>query len=185
MPGLLSERLERVTHEPWLPGHLHHGVPVAVGDRLVRVRLAAVDATSRAHGDATGKILFVCTVKEELRALLTTACTGGQRHDTAHRLDRSDSWGARSDLPELERLAATIEAWWPEVRGSRQTGRRDQGDEATNRTSKTTAHTAYDFRRVNNQRRCHAAEQGSPATPAPADHRPAEGRCPHKLEEPV
>jgi transposase len=104
-------------------------------------------------GDATGKILTAWIAKEELRALLATARTGGQRHDVAHRLHRFNSWCATSGLPELERLAATIEAWWPEVLGFLQTGITNAGTEATNRTVKTAARTAYGFRNLNNQRR--------------------------------
>jgi len=91
--------------------------------------------------------------KEELRALLATARTGGQRHDVAHRLHRFNSWCARSGLPELERLAGTIETWWPEVLGFLQTGITNAGTEATNRTVKTAARTAYGFRNLDNQRR--------------------------------
>ena len=56
-------------------------------------------------------------------------------------------------MPELERLAATIEAWWPEVLGFLQTGVTNAGTEATNRTVKTAARTAHGFRNLNNQRR--------------------------------
>jgi transposase len=104
-------------------------------------------------GDATGQILTARIAKEELRALLATARTGGQRHDIAHRLHRFNSWCARSGLPELERLAGTIEAWWPEVLGFLQTGVTNAGTEATNRTVKTAARTAYGFRNLDNQRR--------------------------------
>jgi transposase len=61
-------------------------------------------------GDATGQILSAWIAKEELRSLLATARRGGQRHDIAHRLHRFYDWCARSDIPELERLATTIEA---------------------------------------------------------------------------
>jgi transposase len=104
-------------------------------------------------GDATGQILCAWIAKEELRALLATARTGGQRHDVAHRLHRFNSWCARSGLPELERLAGTIDAWWPEVLGFLQTGVTNAGTEATNRTVKTAARTAYGFRNIDNQRR--------------------------------
>jgi transposase len=104
-------------------------------------------------GDTTGKILTAWIAKEELRALLATARTGGQRHDIAHRLHRFNSWCARSGLPELERLAGTIEAWWPEVLGFLQTGVTNAGTGATNRTVKTAARTAYGFRNLDNQRR--------------------------------
>jgi transposase len=60
---------------------------------------------------------------------------------------------AHADIPELERLAATIEAWWPEILGFLFTGVTNAGTEATNRTVKTAARTAYGFRNLDNQRR--------------------------------
>ncbi len=104
-------------------------------------------------GDPTGMILTAWIAKEELRALLATAQRGGQRHDVAHRLHRFNSWCANSRLPELERLAGTIEAWWPEVLGFLQTRVTNAGTEATNRTVKTAARTAHGFRNLENQRR--------------------------------
>ena len=77
----------------------------------------------------------------------------GRRHDIAYRLHRVNSWCARSGLPELERLAGTIQAWWPEVLGFLQTQVTNAGTEATNRTVKTAARTAYGFRNLDNQRR--------------------------------
>ncbi|MDP9434951.1 MAG: transposase, partial [Actinomycetota bacterium] len=80
------------------------------------------------------------------------ARTGGQRHDVAHHLHRFNNWCAQSGLPELERLAGTIEAWWLDVLGFLQTGVTNAGTEATNRTVKTAARTACGFRNLDNQR---------------------------------
>ena len=66
---------------------------------------------------------------------------------------RFNSWCARSGLPELERLAGTVQAWWPEVLGFLQTQVINAGTEATDRTVKTAARTAYGFRNLNNQSR--------------------------------
>jgi transposase len=104
-------------------------------------------------GDPSGQILTAWIAKEELRKLLALAKTGGVRHDVAHRLFRFNTWCASSGIPELERLAGTIEAWWPEVLGFLQTGVTNAGTEATNRTVKTAARTAYGFRNLDNQRR--------------------------------
>ena len=82
-----------------------------------------------------------------------SADRGGQRYDVAHRLHRSNSWCTQSGLPELERLAGTIEACWPQVLGFLQTGVTNAGTEATNRTVKTAVRTAYGFRNLDNQRR--------------------------------
>ncbi len=103
--------------------------------------------------DPSGQILSAWIGKEELRKLLALAKTGGTRHDVAHQLFRFNSWCANSAVPELERLASTIEAWWPEVLGFLQTGVTNAAAEATNRTVKTAARTAYGFRNLDNQRR--------------------------------
>jgi transposase len=103
--------------------------------------------------DPSSRILIAWIAKEELRALLAGARTGGQRHEISARLHRFNAWCADSRLPELERLAGTIEAWWPEVLGFLQTGITNAGTEATNRTVKTAARTAYGFRNLDNQRR--------------------------------
>ena len=66
---------------------------------------------------------------------------------------RFHDWCARTDVPELERLAGTIDAWWSEIHGFLTTGVTNAGTEATNRTVKTVARTAYGFRNLDNQRR--------------------------------
>lgn len=104
-------------------------------------------------GQPTGQILAAWIAKEELRALLACARRGGQRHEVAHRLSRFYTWCATANVPELERLAATIDTWWPEVLGFLTSGVTNAGTEqATNRTMKTAARTAYGFRNLENQR---------------------------------
>ena len=105
------------------------------------------------EGDPSSQILTAWIAKEDLRALLATARNGGQRHDVAHRLHRFGSWCARSDIPELHRLAATVDAWWPEILAFLQSRITNAGTEATNRTVKTVARTAFGFRNLENQRR--------------------------------
>ena len=103
--------------------------------------------------DPSGQILRTWIGKEELRKLLATAKTGGNRHDVAHKLCRFNHWCASSGVPELERLAGTIDTWWPEVLGFLQTNVTNAGTEATNLTVKTAARTAYGFPDLDNQRR--------------------------------
>ncbi|MGN9841775.1 transposase [Nonomuraea sp. H19] len=70
---------------------------------------------------------------------------------------------AASDLPELERLATTIETWWPEILAFIRTGITNAGSEGTNRAIKTTARDAYGFRNPENQRlrtRCATTRRG-------------------------
>ncbi len=103
--------------------------------------------------DPTGQILSAWIAKEELRKPLALAKTGGIRHDVAHQLFRFNTWCADVNIPELERLAKTIQAWWPEVLGFLRTNITNAATEASNRTVKTAARTAYGFRNLKNQRR--------------------------------
>jgi len=106
-------------------------------------------------GDPTGQILIAWVAKEELRALLACAKTGGQRHDIAHRLDRFYSWcaGAGGDIAEVQRLAGTVQAWWPQILAFLQTDITNGATEGTNRLIKDAARCAFGFRNLANQRR--------------------------------
>ncbi len=126
---------------------LLRGYERLTGEQFAKMWNDLVDA------DPTSKILTAWIAKEELRRLLACARRGGHRHEISARLHRFNAWCADSRLPELERLAGTIEAWWPEVEGFLQTGITNAGTEATNRTVKTAARTAYGFRNLDNQRR--------------------------------
>jgi transposase len=105
------------------------------------------------EGDPTGQLLTAWIAKEELRALLATGRRGGQRHDIAHRLHRFYSWCADSDINELHTLAATVDAWWPQVLAFLHTGLTNAATEGTNRRIKDAARVAYGFRNLDNQRR--------------------------------
>ena len=54
--------------------------------------------------------------------------------------------------PELERLATTVQTWWPEILAFIQTGITNAGSEGTHRVIKTVARDAYGFRNPVNQR---------------------------------
>ncbi|MDZ7578136.1 MAG: ISL3 family transposase [Candidatus Nanopelagicales bacterium] len=105
--------------------------------------------------DPTNQILTAWIAKEELRALFATARTGGQRHDIAHRLDRFYSWcaGPGADIPEVQRLAGTIDAWWPQILAFLQTGITNAATEGGNHLIKDAARVAFGFRNLENQRR--------------------------------
>jgi len=146
------------------------------GTRVVHV---VTDDQSAAACPACGVLLSSVRHRRRTRALLATARTGGQRHDVAH-LHRLDSSCATSGLPELKRLSATIEAWWPDVLGFLQTGITNAGTEATNRTVKTAAH------------RLRLPQSGQPMPPStvrlhpapPSGHRLLKVSLPLKFEEP-
>ncbi|MEN3267029.1 transposase [Pseudonocardia sp.] len=68
-----------------------------------------------------------------------------------------------SGLPELERLANTVSASWPEILTFIQTGITNAGSEGTNRVIKTVARDAYGFRNPVSQRlrtRCATTRKG-------------------------
>jgi transposase len=68
-------------------------------------------------------------------------------------VQRADPGGAGSGVPELERLAGTIEAWWPEVLGFLQTGVTNARTEGCNRVIKQITRVACGFRNQANYER--------------------------------
>jgi HPt (histidine-containing phosphotransfer) domain-containing protein len=84
--------------------------------------------------------------KEDLRDLLALARTHSNREDIPDLLHRFYQRCANAGLPELERLAATVETWWPEILTFLHTGTTNAGSEGTNRVIKTITRDAYGFR---------------------------------------
>ena len=105
-----------------------------------------------ADNDPDGQILAAWIAKEQLRALLATQRTGGQRHDVAHRLHRFYDWCARVDVPEVTTLAETIATWWSAVLVFLQTGITNAGTEGTNRLVKSVKRNACGFRNKHHYR---------------------------------
>ncbi|MEV0169333.1 ISL3 family transposase [Nonomuraea fuscirosea] len=108
-------------------------------------------------------ILAAWNAKEDLLDLLALARTHPDRTVIAERLFRCYDRCAASGLPELERLATTVETWWPEILAFLRTGITNAGSEGTNRVIKTTARDAYGFRNPENQRlrtRCTTTRRG-------------------------
>jgi len=83
-------------------------------ERLTHKRFSTMWTGCR-DADPSGQILTAWMPKEELRTLLATARRGGHRHDISRQLYRFYTWCANADIPELTRLAQTIDDWWPEV----------------------------------------------------------------------
>jgi transposase len=98
------------------------------------------------------EILTAWIAKEELRALLALARTRPARTMIAHRLARFYTWCANSGIAEVERLAATIETWWPQIEAFIHTGITNAASEGINRVVKLAARCAYGFRNPANQR---------------------------------
>jgi transposase len=103
--------------------------------------------------EATGELLAAWIAKEELRYLLSLARHYAPRSEISSRLFAFYDWCARADVPEVTRLARTIEAWWPQVLAFIDTGITNARTEATNRMIKDAARIAFGFRNLHNQRR--------------------------------
>jgi transposase len=97
-------------------------------------------------------ILKTWIAKEELRRLLALAGTGTDRSVISHRLYRFYTWCADAAVPELERLAATIETWWPAILAFLHTKITNAKSEGYNRVVKLDARNAYGYRNPANQR---------------------------------
>lgn len=108
-------------------------------------------------------VLAAWAAKEELRHLLALACTRTDRHRISHRLFRFYTVCADSGVAELERLARTVQTWWPQVEAFLHTGVTNAASEGINRVVKLEARTAYGFRNPVNQRlrtRCATTRRG-------------------------
>jgi hypothetical protein len=97
-------------------------------------------------------VLAAWNAKEDLLDLLALARTNPNREHVARLLHRFYQRCADSGLPELARLATTIQIWWPQILAFLHTGITNAGSEGTNRVIKTVARDAYGFRNPVNQR---------------------------------
>jgi transposase len=103
--------------------------------------------------EATGELLATWIAKEELRYLLSLARQHAPRSEISNRLFAFYDWCARADVPEVTRLARTIEAWWPQILAFIDTGITNARTEAINRMIKDAARIAFGFRNLDSQRR--------------------------------
>lgn len=103
--------------------------------------------------DPTGQILAAWIAKEELRTLLASARQHAAPHVIRARLHDFYIWCADTDIPELHRLAATIEAWWPETLLFLQTRHTNARTEGINRIIRDVGRRACGFRNPTNHRR--------------------------------
>jgi transposase len=90
--------------------------------------------------------------KEDLLDLLALARTHPNREDIRDLLHQFYQRCADAGLPELQRLATTVQTWWPEILAFLRTGITNAGSEGTNRVIKTIARDAYGFRNPISQR---------------------------------
>jgi transposase len=127
--------------------------------RLSYQHLAELQADLKLLPKRIGTPITVAwNAKEDLLDLLALARTHPDRRDVFDLLYQFYQRCGESGLPELERLATTVQTWWPEILAFLQTGITNAGSEGTNRVIKTVARDAYGFRNPVNQRlRTHCA----------------------------
>jgi transposase len=103
-------------------------------------------------GQAGTDVLTAWIAKEELRTLLALARKSTDRHRISCQLWTFYRWCADSDIPELHRLARTIQDWWPQIEAFILTGITNAASEGNNRLIKLEARNAFGFRNPANQR---------------------------------
>ena len=103
--------------------------------------------------DPSAQILSAWIAKEELRTLLSTVRVGGDGHLTRHRLHRLLTWCVDSQIPELVTLAATVDAWWPEIDAFVRTGITNARTEGYNRLVKQVKRVGCGYRNTDNSMR--------------------------------
>ncbi|MEU1031584.1 transposase [Streptomyces mirabilis] len=106
-------------------------------------------------------ITVAWNAKADLLDLFATARTRPDREQVRDLLYRF--YRRCANLPELQRLATTVETWWPEILAFLHTGITNAGSEDTTRVIKTIARDAYGFRNPGNQ---HAPAARPPVEPA-------------------
>jgi transposase len=103
-------------------------------------------------GEPGVRILTAYIAKEELRKLLACAKNGAGRFEISTRLTRFYQWCADSGMAEVQRLARTVDRWWPGILAFLTTGVTNAGSEGNNRLIKLEARNAFGFRNPVNQR---------------------------------
>ncbi len=103
-------------------------------------------------GEPGLEVLHAYIVKERLRRLLALPANA-DRELISHRLWQFYQLAANCQIPEVHRLAETVEAWWPAVEAAITTGYSNARSEGYNRLAKHVGRNAFGFRNPTNQRR--------------------------------
>ena len=91
-------------------------------ERLHPAKFASMWNALLDTGEAGVEIQGAYIVKENLRALLASAGTRPERSVISRRLTTFYDHAAASSAPEVHRLAATVDRWWPAVLAGLETG---------------------------------------------------------------
>ncbi|MEU2159332.1 ISL3 family transposase [Streptomyces sp. NPDC019396] len=103
------------------------------------------------EGQIGQTLLTAWIAKESLRNLLALARTGAARHQVGHARRKFLTWCANSDIPEVVRLAVTVDRWWAEIATFLDTGHSNAKSEGINRVIKLVARNAFGFRSAEDQ----------------------------------
>lgn len=106
-----------------------------------------------ANHDPTGEILAAWAGKECLRQLFDPVAGGLRPYEIRARLERFYQCAADANVPELTRLATTIETWWPEVLAFLQLRVTNARTEGLNRVIKTIKRVGCGYRNQANYER--------------------------------
>ena len=98
-------------------------------------------------------VSIAAIAKEEPRQRLAAARDRADNAEIRTRLYRFYSWCADAKIPELTRLATTIETWWPAILAFLHTGLTNARTEGYNRLVKQVKRVACGFRNTENSRR--------------------------------
>jgi len=104
------------------------------------------------EGPIGQRLLTAWIAKESLRTLLALARADADREQVGHARWKFLTWCADSDIPEVRRLAVTIDRWWPEIAAFINTGHSNAKSEGINRVIKLVARNAFGFRNADSQR---------------------------------
>ena len=112
-------------------------------------RLRSLFATD----DPTGEILAAWAGKECLRQLLDAVEGGVRPYEIRAKLDQFYRCAADADVPELTRLAETMETWWPQILNFLHLRVTNARTEGYNRTIKTIKRIGCGYRNDSNYQR--------------------------------
>jgi transposase len=129
------------------PAWTNRRLLLRAGDTLSSAALARLKATLRAD-DPTDEIGAAWGVKEQLRRLLAS----GSLAEAAEQRMRLGAFVLAADMPETDRLWATVDAWWEAIEVLIVTGVTNARTEAANTGIKQIKRTGRGYRNAGNHR---------------------------------
>jgi transposase len=129
------------------PAWTNRRLLLRAGDTLSSAALARLQATLRAD-DPTDEIGAAWGVKEQLRRLLAS----GSLAEAAEQRMRLGAFVLAADMPETDRLWATVDAWWKAIEVLIVTGVTNARTEAANTGIKQIKRTGRGYRNAGNYR---------------------------------